>query len=355
MNGTLIEVSEEEAEEEVEEKEEIEDISRQVNRYGNDQMNRYGNRYNEPINRYNPNDRYNQRFKDQMNRDFDRARHGQQPEVRRQPFGKSEENDEEEEEEEEEKAEMLLHINPYVATEIQIKEAFCFDLTVLVTNPIILKIMFVLFFPNVSAKELHRDVGKCSSYIRSLWIDSRSCGHICHLCYCHHWRLLLCVLSHGQNSVSYSINRNVLSASIAARFLRSTLQISIAHSQLKISFAEISSVILLKLQREWILPRISKMWMIQMRRIANHPPLEEPMQGNLSVFSQHHNTILTIHLMQQHLQDRVRLIADKAKSYEIWHCFTVYAYCIIFIGTLCFFDDHMAFHYEINGSKFMNS
>ena len=122
--------------EEEEEKEEIEDIPRQVNRYGNDQMNRFGNqanRYNEPMNRYNPNDRYNQRFNDNMNRDVERLRNGQQPDVRRRPFGKAEEKEEaEEEEEEEEKAEMLLHINPYAATEIQIKEAFCFDLTVLV-------------------------------------------------------------------------------------------------------------------------------------------------------------------------------------------------------------------------------
>ena len=102
VNGTLIEVSEEEEVEEEEEKEEIEDIPRQVNRYGNDQMNRFGNqanRYNEPMNRYNPNDRYNQRFNDNMNRDVERLRNGQQPDVRRQPFGKAEEKEEAEEEE----------------------------------------------------------------------------------------------------------------------------------------------------------------------------------------------------------------------------------------------------------------
>ena len=130
VNGTLMEVSEEEEIQEEEEKEEIEEIPRQINRYGNDQVNRY-NRYNDQTgNRMN---RYNQRFQENVNRDFERVRHGQQPDVRRQPFEEGKDNEEEDiNEEEEEKAEMLLHINPYAATDEQVEEAFCFDMTVLV-------------------------------------------------------------------------------------------------------------------------------------------------------------------------------------------------------------------------------
>ena len=167
------------------------------------------------MNRYNPNDRYNQRFKDNMNRDFDRVRNGQQPEVRRQPFGKSDEKEEAEEEEEEEKAEMLLHINPYAATDIQIREAFCFDLTVLVKsflsiNFCILTNLYILF----SVEKLHRDIGECSPFLCSLWIDSCSGSNFRHLCHCHHWCLLLCLLSHGQNSViNFDFYRHVINFS----------------------------------------------------------------------------------------------------------------------------------------------
>ena len=126
-----MEVSEEEEIREEEEKDDIEEIPQQVNRYGNDQVNRY-NRYNDQtVNRLAPGggNRYNQRFQDNLNRDMEKVRHGQQPEVRRQPF----EEDENDDEEEEEKAEMLMNINPYAATMEQIEEAFCFDMTVLVS------------------------------------------------------------------------------------------------------------------------------------------------------------------------------------------------------------------------------
>ena len=97
VNGTLMEVSEEEEIQEEEEKEEIEEIPRQINRYGNDQVNRY-NRYNDQTaNRMNlGNNRYNQRFQENVNRDFERVRHGQQPDVRRQPFEEGKDNEEEE-------------------------------------------------------------------------------------------------------------------------------------------------------------------------------------------------------------------------------------------------------------------
>jgi len=133
VNGTLMEVSEEEEMREEEEKEDIEEIPQQVNRYGNDQVNRY-NRYNDQtVNRIAPGgNRYNQRFQDNLNRDLDKVRHGQQPDVRRQPF-EEDKNDEEEEAEEDETADMLIKINPYAATVEQIEEAFCFDMTVLVS------------------------------------------------------------------------------------------------------------------------------------------------------------------------------------------------------------------------------
>lgn len=128
-----MEVSEEEEMREEEEKEDIEEIPQQVNRYGNDQVNRY-NRYNDQtVNRIAPGgNRYNQRFQDNLNRDLEKVRHGQQPDVRRQPF-EEDKNDEEEEAEEDETADMLIKINPYAATVEQIEEAFCFDMTVLVS------------------------------------------------------------------------------------------------------------------------------------------------------------------------------------------------------------------------------
>ena len=147
-----MEVSEEEEIREEEEKDDIEEIPQQVKRYGNDQVNRY-NRYNDQtVNRLAPGggNRYNQRFQDNLNRDLEKVRHGQQPEVRRQPF----EEDENDDEEEEEKAEMLMNINPYAATMEQIEEAFCFDMTVLVSLALFLN------FPHFWRATLSREKGR---------------------------------------------------------------------------------------------------------------------------------------------------------------------------------------------------
>ena len=111
VNGTLIEVSDEEEEQEEDEKENIEEIPKIVDNRYSEQASRFGNqvnRYNEPVNRYNPNDRYNQRFKDSLSRDYQRVRNGHQPEVRRRPFDELEKEGKEDvdEGEDDEKAEV---------------------------------------------------------------------------------------------------------------------------------------------------------------------------------------------------------------------------------------------------------
>lgn len=138
VNGTVVEEEDEENEEtEEEEVEEIEQISREMpGRY--DQQLPINGRYDQQV----PN-----RF-DQVPGRFDQQRYGgdmmrnRQMDyngVRRRHFGinneKNEESEEEEEREEEEpKADELMKLNPYTMNEFEMKEAFCHDMTILVSQ-----------------------------------------------------------------------------------------------------------------------------------------------------------------------------------------------------------------------------
>lgn len=147
VNGTVVEDEEDENDEETEEEEaaEIEQISREMPGGRFDQQIPNNGRFDQQVpNRF---DQMPGRFEQQVpGGRFDQQRYGDMMRnrqmdyngVRRRHFGaakeKTEDEEEEDEEEEEAKADELLKLNPYSVNEFEIKEAFCHDMTILVTK-----------------------------------------------------------------------------------------------------------------------------------------------------------------------------------------------------------------------------